>query len=127
VQNAKRHIAASAWARRWRILAACSPSARPRTAARQEPPRAAALQLACAVTLYLFGATSERPPAPAKPAGRGRRSACDPIAALAQCRAIVVLARWRRRHGLRVQADIVGVSSKAGLLRSLAIFYTVTT
>lgn len=88
----------------------------------------AGLQLACAVTLYLFGRAPRREPAIARPAG--------PWLAL---RSVTHSPLLRRLGGLVVlgaiaagvldyvfKADIVHASSHDGLLRSLAIFYTAT-
>jgi hypothetical protein len=83
----------------------------------------AGLQFACAVTLYLFSDTSIRPPSP-------------PRFALG----VVTRSRLLRSLGIVVvlgavaagildyvfKADIVATTSNGGLLRSLAIYYTVT-
>jgi hypothetical protein len=88
----------------------------------------AALQLTCAVTLFLFGAGVQRTQTPARPAGTWAAfRVVTRSQLLRNVAAIVVLGAVAAGVMDYVfKADIVGVSSKAGLLRSLAIFYTVT-
>jgi hypothetical protein len=88
----------------------------------------AALQLTCAITLFLFGAGVHRTQAPAKPAGTWAAfRVVTRSQLLRNVAAIVVLGAVAAGVMDYVfKADIVGSSSKAGLLRSLAIFYTVT-
>jgi len=103
-----------------------------RTAAYMTPDKIllvlAALQLTCAVTLYLFGASSKRPPVPARSAGTWDAfRVVTKSQLLRNVAAIVVLGAVAAGVMDYVfKADIVGSSSKAGLLRSLAIFYTLT-
>lgn len=88
----------------------------------------AALQLTCAVTLFLFGTGVQRTQAPAKPAGTWAAfRVVTRSQLLRNVAAVVVLGAVAAGVMDYVfKADIVGASSKAGLLRSLAIFYTVT-
>jgi hypothetical protein len=89
----------------------------------------AAMQLTCAVTLYLFGSGAiERAPAPAKPVGTWSAFRVVTRSQLLRNVAGVVVLGAIAAGVLDYvfKADIVSVSSKAGLLRSLAIFYTVT-
>jgi hypothetical protein len=103
-----------------------------RTAAYMRPDKIllvlAALQLTCAVTLYLFGASNARPQVPSKPAGTWAAfRVVTRSQLLRNVAAIVVLGAVAAGVMDYVfKADIVQMSSKAGLLRSLAIFYTVT-
>ena len=88
----------------------------------------AALQLTCAVTLYVFGSSVERAHAPAKPPGTWSAFRVVTRSQLLRNVAGVVVLGAVAAGILDYvfKADIVGVSSKAGLLRTLAIFYTVT-
>jgi len=88
----------------------------------------AAMQLTCAVALFLFGSGVQRAAAPAKPAGTWSAFRVVTRSQLLRNVAGVVVLGAAAAGVLDYvfKADIVSVSSKAGLLRSLAIFYTAT-
>jgi hypothetical protein len=88
----------------------------------------AAMQLACAVMLHLFGRTAKREPVVTKEAGTWTAlREVTKSRLLRNVGGVVLLAAIAAGILDYVfKADIVGGGSKDGLLRSLAIFYTVS-